>query len=133
MKLEFLDMSYSNVYEIEYFPVSLKYLHLTNNNIHPGYFSFGHIDRMHNLKKLDLSDQFLEVADSITPLKKELIQTSEVSSDQHWRYKVLSVPFNNITKTIYINLNKTTQNVKITTRNMTFKDWGFNAENRFAK
>ena len=74
MKLEFLDMSYSNVYEIEYFPVSLKYLHLTNNNIHPGYFSLGHLDRMHNLKKLDLSDQSLEVADSITPLKKELIQ-----------------------------------------------------------
>ena len=46
---------------------------------------------------------------------------------------MLSAPFNNITKTIHIDFNKNAQNVKITTRNMTFKDWGFNAENRFAK
>ena len=124
--LEFLNMSYSNMYRINFnSPVSLKEIHLTNNKIS----YFGYLNNMYNLRKLDLSDQLPGAEDSNTRLKLEIPRTTRDSTDQYRLYTLPSAQLYNITTT-HTDLLKTAQNVILTienksleeqARNMTFK------------
>ena len=117
--LEYLDMSHSNLRGIPFESKSLKELILANNNI--DYVSSHTLSQMHNLEKLDLSDQTPHSTYSNVHLKKDIKRTTMDSTGQYQLYTVSSVPLYNTT-TINKYLNKTAQTVKFQARNMTFKD-----------
>ena len=126
--LEFLDMSYNNMYNLVFVTASLKELHLNNNNI--DFINLLTLIRMHYLRKLDLSDQIPVSAYSNTHLKKGIKRIARDSTNQYKLYTVSSAPIYNITTKKYANFNITAQNVQLKDRNMTFKDKGLNTETR---
>ena len=118
--LEYLDMSNNNLRGKPYVPKSLKELILANNNIEA--LSIYTLSQMHNLEKLDLSDQTPISTYSNAHLKKDIKRTTRDSTGQYQLYTVSSFPLYNSTTTIYKHLNKTAQTVKFKDRNMTLKD-----------
>ena len=118
--LEYLDMSNNNLRGKPYVPKSLKELILANNNIEA--LSIYTLSQMHNLEKLDLSDQTPISTYSNAHLKKDIKRTTRDSTGQYQLYTVASVPLYNTTTSIYKHLNKTAQTVKFKYRNMTLKE-----------
>ena len=118
--LEYLDMSNNNLRGKPYVPKSLKVLILANNNIEA--LSIYTLSQMHNLEKLDLSDQTPISTYSNAHLKKDIKRRTRDSTGQYQLYTVSSFPLYNSTTTIYKHLNKTAQTVKFKDRNMTLKD-----------
>ena len=118
--LEYLDMSNNNLRGKPYVPKSLKELILANNNIEA--LSIYTLSQMHNLEKLDLSDQTPISTYSNAHLKKDIKRTTRDSTGQYQLYTAASVPLYNTTTSIYKHLNKTAQTVKFKYRNMTLKE-----------
>ena len=118
--LEYLDMSHNNLRGIPFVSKSLKELILTNNNIEA--LPFYTLSQMHNLEKLDLSDQTPISTYSNAHLKNDIKRTTRDSTGQYQWYTVSSVPLYNTTTTIYKDLNKTAQTVQFKDRNKTLKD-----------
>ena len=117
--LEFLDMSYSNMYLIELnSPVSLKEINLGNNKISRFYGST--LNNMYNLRKLDLSDQTPVAEDSNTHLKLGIKRTTRDSTDQYRLYTLPSAQLYDITTT-HTDLLKTAQNAILSIGNKSFK------------
>ena len=118
--LEFLDMSLTNIYRIEFnSPVPLKEIHLAHNKISD--FEDFPLNNMYNLRKIDLSDQTPRRGDSNTYLKLGIKITTRDSTDQNRLYTLPSVQLYNITTT-HIDLIKTAQNAILTARNNPFRD-----------
>ena len=120
-ELELLDMSYGNVGTITDVPSSLKEFRIIHNLMSPNPTQ-SFLDRLHKLRKLDLSDQPAYIRSATkTHLKKEIRRATGDSSDQHLLYRVSSTRLDNKTKLAYTNFNKSGQHVELKSKFMAFK------------
>ena len=119
-ELESLDLSVNTLEYIDFsrLPVSLKTINLRRNGI----FTIDGLDKLRNLRKLDLSDQIRVVEKSHVPtahlkanLKGEVNLINGNMTDQHLLDKMTSTSLYKVTKMKRTDLNKTGQHVAFNT------------------
>ena len=128
-ELEFLDMSYGNIWVIMTLPDSLIELRVKNNLMVP-VVNNGFLDGLHKLRILDLSDQLSRGPVSNTNLQKDIRRASAGLSDQHWLHKRRSPRLDNFTTLVYTDFNKSGQYVELKAKFMVLKNQAFNPEIR---